>query len=161
PLEIPVQVSGPALTVLNEYKPSSLFSADNEAGSAIPAGKPRVALEEIASFSWPVLVWLGGSTLFLAMISVQTLRASRFWSQKRLSTDPALLDLLEDCKARAGITTPIGLVVTTDIDSPALLGWLRPRILLPEKLTDPSSRHLLRAVFFHELAHFRNGDIPL
>jgi hypothetical protein len=45
--------------------------------------------------------------------------------------------------------------------APALLGWLRPRILVPRNMPASMSRDQLRAVLFHELAHFRSLDIPL
>ena len=72
-----------------------------------------------------------------------------------------LLALLEDCKAQAGVTAPIGLVVSGAIASPVLLGWLRPRIiLLPAGLPTTLPREQLRGVLFHELAHFRSLDVP-
>ncbi len=106
-------------------------------------------------------IWLLGVVLSASLIVIQTTRTSRRWASKRLCTDSVLLDLLEDCKADAGITAPIGLVLSENAASPALLGWLRPRILLPSGLASSLSSAQLRAVFLHELAHFRALDVPL
>jgi hypothetical protein len=94
-------------------------------------------------------------------VAIQTRSALRCWSRVRLSTDPALLGVLEDCKGEAGITAPIGLVVSDDVSAPALMGWLRPRILLPPQTASALSQSQMRAVLLHELAHFRSLDIPL
>jgi len=113
-----------------------------------------------ASVSWIGLIWLTGVVASALMVIVPTWKVQRQWSRKRLSTDPALLNLLEDVKVTAGVTAPIGLIVTDEIAAPALLGWLRPRILLPTFLSTGSSSEL-RAVLLHELAHFKSLDIPL
>ncbi|MDR1009579.1 MAG: DUF4019 domain-containing protein [Opitutaceae bacterium] len=105
--------------------------------------------------------WLLGMAGYLAVVLVRTVRSSRHWSRIRLSTDGGLLALLEDCKAVAGITAPIGIVVAEAVPAPALLGWLRPRILLPAAFVFPGKRETLKAVLLHELAHFRSLDIPL
>jgi beta-lactamase regulating signal transducer with metallopeptidase domain len=106
-------------------------------------------------------LWLGGAGIYLLVVMVQTRVALHRWSRERLCTDSALLDLLEDCKPEAGVTAPIGLVVSERISAPAILGWLRPRILIPGELISSLSRSQLRAVLFHELAHFRFLDVPL
>ena len=107
------------------------------------------------------VLWLAGVILFLLVVAVRTTRASRHWARMRLSTNPALMSLLEDCKAAAGITTPIGIVVSDEVPAPALMGWLRPRILLPASFVAAAGTQKLRAVLLHELAHFRSLDIPL
>jgi len=111
------------------------------------------------TFSWLALLWLAGVVVSALLVFIPTWKVQRQWSRKRLSTDPALLNLLEDAKTTAGITAPIGLIVSDEIAAPALLGWLRPRILLPTFLTTASPTEL-RAVLLHELAHFRSLDIP-
>lgn len=114
-----------------------------------------------ADFRWLAWIWAAGVVIALGLILFQTLRASRRWTRQRLCTDAALLELLEDCKAEAGVTAPIGLVLSDAAPAPALLGWLRPRILLPVTLAAELSSSRLRAIFLHELAHFRALDVPL
>ncbi|MFI5105061.1 MAG: hypothetical protein ACHP79_09085, partial [Terriglobales bacterium] len=49
------------------------------------------------------------------------------------------------------ITAPIGLVLTPSVSMPALLGWLRPRILLPHSLPAAVFTEQLRGILLHEL----------
>jgi beta-lactamase regulating signal transducer with metallopeptidase domain len=109
---------------------------------------------------WIGLLWLVGAIVSALLVVIPTWKVHQQWSRKRLSTDPALLDQLEDAKIAAGVTAPIGLIVSGEIATPALLGWLRPRILLPTTFST-RSRNELHAVFLHELGHFKMLDIPL
>jgi hypothetical protein len=72
-----------------------------------------------------------------------------------------VLALLEDCKQEMGVFTPLTLIETAAIKSPALLGFVRPRLLLPEGLIQSFSLAELRYVFLHELGHLKRGDILL
>jgi beta-lactamase regulating signal transducer with metallopeptidase domain len=107
-----------------------------------------------------LVFWMAGAITYIALVAIQTVRASRRWSRERLSTNHALLELLEDCKTETGVTAPIGLVVSNSVPSPAILGWLRPRILLPASLAASGPTEELRPILLHELAHFRWFDVP-
>jgi beta-lactamase regulating signal transducer with metallopeptidase domain len=76
-------------------------------------------------------------------------------------TEGKVLDLLEDCKEEMGVRTPLTLVETPSVSSPSLLGFIRPRLLLPPGLTQSFSAVELRYVFLHELAHLKRSDIAL
>jgi beta-lactamase regulating signal transducer with metallopeptidase domain len=126
----------------------------------VPLGHGLAASAARHKVSLPLAVWLAGALAYCAFVAIQTARASRRWARERLSTDSALLGLLEDCKREAGVTAPIGVVVSISVASPAILGWLRPLILLPESLVASSSADKLRPILLHELAHFRWCDVP-
>jgi beta-lactamase regulating signal transducer with metallopeptidase domain len=111
--------------------------------------------------AWLSAIWLAGVLVSAVFVLAPTWRAHRAWSRLRFSTDAGLLGLLEDAKETAGVTAPIGLVVSEKVPAPALLGWLRPRLLLPRALAESAATLELKAIFLHELAHFRALDIPL
>jgi beta-lactamase regulating signal transducer with metallopeptidase domain len=86
----------------------------------------------------------------------------RLWwlvTRERPLTDQKILDLLEDCKSQMDIRTMLGVVITNKVTSPALFGFLRPRLLLPAGMIETLSLEELRYVFLHELAHLRRRDI--
>jgi beta-lactamase regulating signal transducer with metallopeptidase domain len=144
----------PALPALPRLSRGLLHLVPASSGSVLflPAPDHR--------FPWITAAWLAGALSYTVLVAIQSLRAWRRWSRQRLSTDHALLELLEDCKAEAGITAPIGLVVASGISCPLILGWLRPRILLPAALASRPAADL-RPILLHELAHFRFLDVPL
>lgn len=126
----------------------------------IPAGAQAAATNGMNRTTLGLGIWLAGALAYVVIVVIQTRRACRRWSRERLSTDHPLLELLEDCKAEADVTAPIGLVVSNSVSSPAIMGWLRPRILLPESLAAAAPALVLRPIFLHELAHFRCYDVP-
>jgi len=73
--------------------------------------------------------------------------------------DGAVLSLLENCKSELQVYVPVSVVITDKVQSPALLGFIRPRLLLPKHTLDALTPLELRHVFLHELAHVKRLDI--
>ncbi len=145
-----------------------LWSGDTPATMASSPALQYAAVDSVASqasravhYAVPVLqiLWLVG---FLVSCGIVVGRSAVFlsaWRRHRLCTDSQLLDVLEECKASLGVTIPIGLIVDEKIPAPAVLGWLRPRLLLPASFAREASEDSLRHVLRHELAHVRAADI--
>jgi len=90
------------------------------------------------------------------------MRSISLWrtiKRERPITDSEILDLLEDCKMQMGVETILAVVVSDRIKSPALFGFVRPRLLLPQGMLETYSLEELRYVFIHELAHLKQRDI--
>jgi bla regulator protein BlaR1 len=81
--------------------------------------------------------------------------------RRRLVTNTDVLEVLEDCKALARVHAPLVVMETTEVKTPALFGFVRPRLLLPEGMLRSFSREDLRHVFIHELSHLRRNDIAV
>lgn len=124
-------------------------------GNSLPFGSMATG----SPGEWLSGLWALGMAVCLAIVLANSWRTNRRWSRVRFCTDSRLLALLEDTKTKAGVTAPIGLIVSPEIPTPVILGWLRPRILLPASLGDASDKTLSH-IFLHELAHFRAMDIP-
>jgi beta-lactamase regulating signal transducer with metallopeptidase domain len=104
-------------------------------------------------------IWLLGASLLAIGLGLATVRFSRRVSGQRPVTDGDLLDLLEDCKEEMQIHTPVALVETDQIETPALLGVIRPRILLPRGFLSRFTPEEVKLVFFHELGHLKRADL--
>lgn len=107
------------------------------------------------------MVWACGAGTILAIVVFNTVSIWRKVRRERSVTDPAVLGLLEDCKAEMGVYTPLTLIATRHAAAPLLYGFIRPRLLLPLGLTENFSREELRHIFLHELAHVKRADIAL
>lgn len=108
--------------------------------------------------TWP-WIWVTGALFTLAIIFHEHGKFARAVIRQRPVTDPAVLDVLEDCKALMRIYTPLIVIETSKTSSPALFGFLRPRLLLPRGTLKSLSVPELRHVFLHELAHLQRNDI--
>lgn len=109
---------------------------------------------EILSF-----LWFTGVLALAGYISIRNIILWRAIKKERQVTDQEVLELLEDCKMQMQIQTVVGVVVTDKVKSPALFGFIRPRLLLPQGLLEQLNMDELQYVFLHELAHLRRHDI--
>ncbi len=107
------------------------------------------------------LLWLLGTLVIAGYVCARSISLWRTVKRERPITDSQILDLLEDCKMQMGVQTILGVVVSDRIKSPALFGFVRPRLLLPQGILETYNLEELRYVFIHELAHLRQRDIYL
>ena len=107
---------------------------------------------------WLTPFWIAGVVLFqlrslLGWMAAQRMRklgvclASDPW-RKRVTELGAMLSL----------SRPVLLLETCLADSPAVIGYLRPVILVPAGLLASMPVHQVEAILLHELAHIRRGD---
>ncbi|MBI4660188.1 MAG: M48 family metalloprotease, partial [Verrucomicrobia bacterium] len=133
--------------------------ANPNIASLPPTGPRRSTLSTL--LAWSPTLWLAGVILLLLRILCQNARFVARIRRRRPVTDSAVLDLLEDCKSLMGVRTPLSVVETSAVKSPALCGFVRPRLLLPENLLASFSPRELRYVLLHELAHVKRLDMAM
>ncbi len=104
-------------------------------------------------------IWLTGLVFWELYLIVSNYRLYRSISRQRPLIDEKILNLFEDCKTIMGVNTIVGIVAVGNISSPALFGFVRPRLLLPKQLLSDFSMQDLKYVFLHELAHLKRNDI--
>jgi len=107
------------------------------------------------------IIWLAGAAVLAGYILFGYLKLWYAVKVRRPLTSQSVLDLLEDCKQQLAVHTILGVVVTDKISTPALFGFLRPRLLLPAGLIDRIDYRQLRYIFMHELAHLKRHDISI
>jgi len=107
------------------------------------------------------LLWLVGTVVIAGYVCVRNISLWLTVKRERPITDQKILELLEDCKMEMGVQTILGVVVSDRIKSPALFGFIRPRLLLPQGMLETYGLEELRYVFIHELAHLKQRDIYL
>jgi beta-lactamase regulating signal transducer with metallopeptidase domain len=73
-------------------------------------------------------------------------------------SDPSLLHRFEALCRQLDVPVRVAILRCPRIDSPAVIGWLRPAILLPLACVMNLSPQQLDAILAHELAHVRRGD---
>jgi beta-lactamase regulating signal transducer with metallopeptidase domain len=107
------------------------------------------------------LFWLAGTVLIAGYVFMRSISLWRTVKRERPITDSEILDLLEDCKMQMRIETILAVVVSDKIKSPALFGFVRPRLLLPQGMLETYGIEELRYIFIHELGHLKQRDIYL
>lgn len=129
----PVQDASPAVTQLSPVGPSST----------------GVPLDSIAR------LWLLG----VASVSIYTAHGwNRVQRIKRAALNSIEVACLDTLKRRLGITCMVRVCTSALAEVPAVVGWLKPCILLPVAALTGLTESQLRAILAHELAHIRRHD---
>ena len=148
-------------------EPESAGTTDGQAASLPAITSTSQALQDSAAHTLFGLsgvlpfVWLAGALLLGSYIIICNLRLWRAASVECPSTDKETLELLEECRAAMGLRTIVALVPSETVKTPILLGFVRPRLLVPRNIAKKLSPEELRYVFLHELAHVKRHDIAL
>jgi uncharacterized protein (TIGR03435 family) len=114
------------------------------------------ARHETTLFGWTAALWLSG---VLALSMYTACGWMRLRTLRRCATlAPAMHATLAGLGRRLGVTRPVRLYLSVAVDVPAVIGYLRPYILLPISAVTGLDEFQLAAVLAHELAHVRRHD---
>jgi beta-lactamase regulating signal transducer with metallopeptidase domain len=125
-------------------------------GSHAPVAESRS--EQPMALLWLVEAWFLGVLLLSLRTAGGLLLIERM---RRKEIQPVGTVLLARCLAlqrRMGLDRVIRYCECHRLDAPAVLGWLRPVVLLPVRALTGLSEAQIEAVIAHELAHIRRLD---
>jgi len=123
------------------------FAGSGKAAGATGSGGP--VLRVGAGWGLAVAaVWVGMSVWRLGVLGAEGLRLRGIWRR----AVPVLADGLSGVLGRAE------LCVSGDVDSPSVIGFWAPRLLIPEALFGRLTDGELRQIVLHECEHLRRRD---
>src|SRR5882672_3297171 len=126
---------------------------------AIPT-EPRKSWRDYAiPAAW--LLWLAGFSFFFLRTVIATAKLTMQSRQFSPINDPQILQILDNARQRMRIRRRISLLAAPNLNTPALMGLIRPRILLPTRVLAEFHPSELRLIFLHELAHLRRRDVAV
>ncbi|HZL89375.1 MAG TPA: M56 family metallopeptidase, partial [Pirellulaceae bacterium] len=145
--------------------------------AATPAPrKPALAPPRLASeisepvqkgrtWSWSALLlacalaWLAGVVVYAAVALTKWRVCWRKLCRARQIEDRRLTGLLEELCRRLALRRRVRLLVTESPLGPAVVGLVRPTIILPAVIVREKSPAELAPLLAHELIHVRRGDL--
>lgn len=130
---------------------SPSFTAQNAARSTL--GTPLGAL-----LSRLMLIWTVGVAVLTSLYVSNLLKFRRLRLAARTLSGTAG-SVFEGCKAELRVRRTVRLLESNAIESPTVVGWWRPTLLLPLGLHERLDNARLRHVLLHELAHVKRNDI--
>jgi len=127
--------------------------------------KPTVTNVSIGVFDQinqylPILVyiWVIGAIIYF----IHLLFGLRYISQLKKNSfeiiEDSIHEIFNTLKIKLNIEKPIALLESSYIDSPILIGYIKPVILLPIGIINQLSINELEAILAHEIAHFKRND---
>jgi beta-lactamase regulating signal transducer with metallopeptidase domain len=120
-----------------------------------PAGSLPAWIAALEAWAFPV--WVVGVVVF----AVRLIWISRHVAKLQRSGEAAeasLVDMIALLANRMRISGPVRVVISRLTDTPSVVGWWRPVILVPAATLLTLSVEQLEAVLAHELAHIRRHD---
>src|SRR5438309_6011840 len=168
PLATAVQVSGAspwtsdAVTATSPLAPGPMSGPGPRAGPVAPtalapvAARIRAAMEP--ALPWVVLVWFSGVVALSLRLASGWLVTRQLGSVGTSSVPDACREAVARLAARLRISRPVRILESALVQVPAVIGWLRPVILLPASALTGLTPLQLDALLAHELAHVRRYD---
>src|SRR6266571_8800410 len=151
-------VVAPAARVVAPPTPATTEPATPSAERPGPSLATRVRADLEPALPWIVVAWLAG----VVILSIRLV--SGWLVTRRLSTvgtrpvPQACRVALARLVARLRVTRPVRVLESAVIQVPAVIGWLRPVVLLPASALTGLTPLQLDALLAHELAHVRRYD---
>ena len=120
------------------------------------AARIRAVLEP--ALPWVVLVWFGGVVALSLRLASGWLVTRQLGRVGTASVPDACREAVARLAARLRISRPVRVLQSAVVQVPAVMGWLRPVILLPASALTGLTALQLDALLAHELAHVRRYD---
>jgi Tol biopolymer transport system component/beta-lactamase regulating signal transducer with metallopeptidase domain len=129
----------------------------------LPASSWQVPLHRIRIWLgdhllWTAVLWLAGVALMLGRFLFGLFALARCQRRGLQPISDALAERFAYLAKRLAVTRPVRLLISSLVQVPTVIGWLRPVILLPASALTGLAPVQLEAILAHELAHIRRRD---
>ncbi|MGH9473588.1 MAG: TIGR03435 family protein [Terriglobales bacterium] len=119
---------------------------------SVPTALPAPLLDGLAG------LWLAGALFFWLRLASRCMAAARLKSTQVSAAPAGWQARFERLQRRLRIARPVRLCRSACVQAPAVVGWLRPVVLVPASAFTGLSTGQLEAILLHELAHVRRFD---
>jgi beta-lactamase regulating signal transducer with metallopeptidase domain len=140
--------------------PAAAASSTLEA-AAIYSGESAPTISSADSVAWIARGWLAGVFLFALRIAFGLMVLEQLRRRNLVALPEALLVRFRILQHRLGIRRAIGYFECHQLRVPAVIGFLRPVVLLPVRALTGLSVEQLEAVVAHELGHIKRFDVAV
>lgn len=105
------------------------------------------------------ILWGVGGLGMLLYMAVFNRRLHQRIRRQPLCQDEKVNSTVNECRAKLNIRMPIPVIYDPQERSPYLLGYFRPKLVIPAGMAEQLSQEELRHIFLHELTHLKRKDI--
>ena len=126
-------------------------------GMAMPMGAPDPAAQTIV-FEVVAWLWAGGFVFFALRFVTQWMAAQRLRTVGVVEVDERWNTVFCELRDQLGVSARVGMVGSSIVHSPMVVGWLRPLVIVPMGMLTGLRSEYVQAVLVHELEHIRRHD---
>jgi uncharacterized protein (TIGR03435 family) len=148
----PHPIASPLTAAISAAAPTAARNVQ----ALLPAGV-NIAVPP-AFLPWVVAVWLTGLVVFWLRLLGGWILAERLRSRLVRPAPREWQQALDRLKSRIRVSRPARLLVSSLVQAPAVMGWLRPVVLVPVGALAGLPPEQVEALLLHELAHIRRHD---
>ena len=112
-------------------------------------------------FVWVVAFWIVGALAFWMRLAGGWIFAQRLRSALARPASAEWQQTLDRLRFRLRVSRPVRLLISSWVQAPAVIGWLRPAVLVPVGALAGLPAEQIEALLLHELAHIRRNDYLL
>ncbi|HHT7155957.1 transcriptional regulator [Bacillus thuringiensis serovar andalousiensis] len=113
----------------------------------------------ISFYTICMYIWLVGVILLSVTTFIMNRRLLLYIKKQPVITDKKIIEIFEKCKESMSIQRDIPLLVSGNVSSPTVFGFIRPKLLLSTGHMKILDEQQLRYIFHHELAHIKRRDV--
>jgi len=146
----------PVSTHLVDRLPATASTA--AATSPVSIGETVARTYSTRCLSWVVAAWIAGAIVFWIRLIAGWMAAARIRSTQVRPAPPDWQQALNRLRARVGVARPVRLLISALVQTPAVVGWLKPVVLVPIGALTGLPSEQIEALLIHELAHIRRHD---
>lgn len=131
-------------------------AGDRIARTRLPAQKQTGRGADV--LAWAVLTWAAGVLLLALRLVFGLCRISQWRRRAVALSSSSQQTLFENLCERMQIRRGVRVLETMHARVPAVIGWMRPVIVVPSSMLTGLSPQELESILAHELAHIRRHD---
>lgn len=157
--------AGPESNYGNGFVANDLLDADVSSAAATPAvalpgiqEEPSNEKVRLSLHAYMMLIWGTFVSGFLVRLGLGAIRVARTIRKSESAPDD-VVQLASHCKKQMGLSQIVAIKCSRDLQSPMLIGIVKPTILLPVGVENLLSHNELRSVLVHELQHVARRDL--
>src|SRR5215467_3761617 len=131
--------------------PAAASTTGSVTATALP-GSVSATVSVVPSeqfLSWVVVVWLAGAVVFWVRLTGGWVVTARMRSMLVRRAPPDWQERFRKLGAQIGVSRPVRLLVSALVESPAVVGWLRPMVLVPVGALGGLPAEHLEALLLH------------
>ena len=126
--------------------------APEDPAPSVPLRIPRGVWTQWAAWIWAAILLVQVARVAWSYTYLRRLKAKSLAATGQLKTS------FEEWILSCGVRRPMRLLISTEIESPMAVGFLRPAVILPDALVNGASERDLDHVLLHEVAHLARND---
>ena len=153
---------------MNHNNNTNIVSPSVDEGITLSKNTPLIILNNVKSFFIKIslnkhfsIIWMSITLVLCTYTIIISILFNYKITHSNQLTDKNILNVLEECKNKINFKKTIPIIELEGLRSPAIIGFITPKILIPINSTNTISLKEFHYVLLHELCHFKRKDTIL